>query len=167
MFFGKSQFRFFFTFLARFLPIFVKSAFLCRKMQNFCVVLSMFCDKCEKNLKISSKISLTCAVGLCIILGTPTRCSPKGWAAPREQAKQGRARQFSSLQTFWGVKLSWEARYRIQPSGWGAGEEKEREGKGRDACRGLRRDEVLRNFGARLHGTDESEKDSLVQQFLK
>ena len=104
MFFGKSQFRFFFTFLARFLPIFVKSAFLCRKMQNFCIVLSMFCEKCAKNLKISSKISLTCAVGLCIILGTPTRCSPKGWAALREQAKQGRARQFSSLQTFWGAE---------------------------------------------------------------
>ena len=38
--------------------------------------------------------------------------------------------------------------------------------KGRDACRGLRRDEILRDFGARLHGTDES-SDSLVQQFLK
>ena len=54
----------------------------------------------------------------------------------------------------------------MQPSGWSIGEDKEREGKGRDACRGLRRDEVLRNFGARLHGTDES-SDSLVQQFLK
>ena len=45
-----------------------------------------------------------------------------------------------------------------QPARRGTGEDKEREGKGRDACRGLRRDEVLRNFGARLHGTDELEK---------
>ena len=48
----------------------------------------------------------------------------------------------------------------------GVPERIEREGKGRDACRGLRRDEVLRNFGARLHGTDGS-SNSLVQQFLK
>ena len=80
------------AFLAQFLPIFVKSAFLCRKMQNFCVELSMFCEKCAKNLKFSSKISLTCAVGLCIILGTPTRCSPKGWAAQRaSEARPGEA----------------------------------------------------------------------------
>ena len=54
----------------------------------------------------------------------------------------------------------------MQPSGWSIGEDKGREGKGRDACRGLRRDEVFRNFGARLHGTDES-SDSVVQLFLK
>ena len=77
----------------------------------------------------------------------------------------GRARQFSIHGLSVAPRLSSDARHRIQPSGWGAGEDKEREGKGRDACRGLRRDEVLRNFGARLHGTDES-SDSLVQQFL-
>ena len=51
-----------------------------------------------------------------------------------------------------------KTRRRIQPSGWGIGEDKEREGKGRDACRGLRRDETLWGFGARLHGTDELKK---------
>ena len=77
----------------------------------------------------------------------------------------GRARQFFIYGLSVAPRLSCETRHRVQPSGWGAGEEKEREGKGRDACRGLRRDEVLWNFGAGLHGTDES-KDSLVQQFL-
>ena len=102
----KIDFRntFCFGFLAHFLPIFEKNEFLGRKVQKFCIVFSMVYKKCEKKVKIYSKIGLTCAVGLCIILGTPTRCSPKGWAAPREQAKQGRARQFSSLQTFWGAE---------------------------------------------------------------
>lgn len=61
---------------------------------------------------------------------------------------------------------SGRSHHRVKPSGRGAGEAKGREGKGRDAYRGLRRDEPLRGFGAGLHGTDDSE-ESLVQQFLK
>ena len=82
-----------------------------------------------------------------------------------ERERIGRARQFF----IYGLSVAPRFAERLEspekPSGWGAGEDKEREGKGRDACRGLRRDEVLRNFGAGLHGTDELE-DSLVQQFL-
>ena len=94
--------------------------------------------------------------------GKPERASETLKHATRQI---GRARQFFIYGLSVAPRLSCETRRRIQPSGWGAGEVKEREGKGRDACRGLRRDEVLRNFGAGLHGTDES-KDSLVQQFL-
>ena len=85
--------------------------------------------------------------------------------AESERERIGRARQFF----IYGLSVAPRFAERLEspekPSGRGAGEDKEREGKGRDACRGLRRDEVLRNFGAGLHGTDESE-DSLVQQFL-
>ena len=53
------------------------------------------------------------------------------------------------LRTFRGTTVELRSSdHRIQPSGWGAGEDKEREGKGRDACRGLRRDETLWGFGA-------------------
>ena len=69
---------FLFAFLVQILPIFEKNEFLGRKVQKFCIVFSMVYKKCEKKVKIYSKIGLTCAVGLCIILGTPTRCSPKG-----------------------------------------------------------------------------------------
>ena len=112
-------------------------------------------------------MSLTCGGDSCILLGTPTRCSPKELSEALKQAppSNGRARQFFIYGLSEAPRLSRDARHRIQPSGWGAGEDKEREGKGRDACRGLRRDEVPRSFGAGLHGTDESE-DSLVQQFL-
>ena len=94
---------------------------------------------------------------------TPSRGGSKG---KRHKCETGRARQFSMYGLSVAPRRRSDAiRHRIQPSGWGAGEEKEREGKGRDACRGLRRDETPRSFGAGLHGTDESE-DSLVQQFL-
>ena len=135
-------------------------------MQNFFVVFSMHYEKCAKFLKKSWKIGLTFDVVSCKIAVTPTRWSPKGQVARMSKARQSRARQFLIYGLSVAPRLSWEARYRIQPSGWGAGEAKEREEKGRDACRGLRRDEVSRSFGARLHGTDES-SDSLVQQFLK
>ena len=99
-----------YAFLADFLQIFRKFIFLCRKMQKFCVVLSMVCEKCAKNMKISSKMSLTSAVGSCIILGTPTRWSSKGWAAPTEQARQAERGSFQvyrlSEASSWAEKLA-------------------------------------------------------------
>ena len=76
--------------------------------------------------------------------------------AETSDANESAGRGSFHLRTFRGTTAQLRSeRHRIQPSGWGAGEVKEREGKGRDACRGLRRDEVPRNFGAGLHGTDE------------
>ena len=67
-----------FTSVAHFCPFFRKCAFLCRKMQNFCVVFSRVYEKCDKKVKIFRKIGLTFGVDSGKILGTPTRCSSKG-----------------------------------------------------------------------------------------
>ena len=50
----------------------------CRKMQNFSVVFSMFCNFLKRKVKISSKIGLTFGEKKCILNGTPSRGSPKG-----------------------------------------------------------------------------------------
>ena len=97
-----------FTSVAHFLLVFRKCAFLCRKMQNFCVVFSKGYEKSDKKVKISSKIGLTCRVVSGIILGTPTRCSSKGWAARTRNAKQA---ERGSFQVYWlSEALSWVAR---------------------------------------------------------
>ena len=95
---------FFFTFPAHFLPIFGKCAFLCRKLQNFSVVFSTLYKKCDKKVQFFRKTCLTSDAVSDKILGTPTRCSSKGWAAQMSNAKQSRARQFSSLLTFWDAE---------------------------------------------------------------
>jgi hypothetical protein len=62
-----------FTFAWRFSRFYRKIDFSHKKVQIFGIGFSMFYEKSAKNLKNSSKMSLTCRLVSCIILGTPTR----------------------------------------------------------------------------------------------